>query len=35
MTLDGTVIHKGGNMSGGVTGLDSSHRFDEREVQSK
>ncbi|MBW0474620.1 hypothetical protein O181_014335 [Austropuccinia psidii MF-1] len=33
VTLDGTVIHKGGNMSGGVTGLDSSRRFDEREIQ--
>ncbi|PLW19360.1 hypothetical protein PCANC_09140 [Puccinia coronata f. sp. avenae] len=33
VSLDGTVIHKGGNMSGGVTGLDGSRRFDEREVQ--
>ncbi|KAA1069968.1 Structural maintenance of chromosomes protein 1 [Puccinia graminis f. sp. tritici] len=33
VSLDGTVIHKGGNMSGGVTGLDSSRKFDEREVQ--
>lgn len=33
VALDGTVIHKGGNMSGGVTGLDTSRRFDEREVQ--
>jgi len=33
VSLDGTVIHKGGNMSGGVTGLDGSRKFDEREVQ--
>ncbi|KAI9611704.1 hypothetical protein H4Q26_008659 [Puccinia striiformis f. sp. tritici PST-130] len=33
VSLDGTVIHKGGNMSGGVTGLDGSRKFDDREVQ--
>ncbi|KAI8451120.1 RecF/RecN/SMC [Phakopsora pachyrhizi] len=33
VTLDGTVIHKGGNITGGVSGLESSRKFDERELQ--
>ncbi|KNF03189.1 hypothetical protein PSTG_03776 [Puccinia striiformis f. sp. tritici PST-78] len=33
VSLAGTVIHKGGNMSGGVTGSDGSRKFDGREVQ--
>ncbi|KAG0142069.1 hypothetical protein CROQUDRAFT_673752 [Cronartium quercuum f. sp. fusiforme G11] len=33
VTLDGTMIHKGGNITGGVSGLDNSRKFDEREIQ--
>ncbi|KAH9819911.1 RecF/RecN/SMC [Melampsora americana] len=33
VTLEGTIIHKGGNITGGVSGLDNSRKFDEREIQ--
>lgn len=35
VTLDGSVVHKGGNMTGGLDGSSTGRKWDEQEVASK